>query len=343
MSRSAIQVRTIAVADTDAMRSWYAVMTAAESLRPLFLWPSFESAMRTWSLPNEFYQDVFYVAERDGAAVGAGRVTFPLHDNPHLAMLKLFVDPAARRAGVGGELLAVMEGEITDRGRDTILTGLDHPPGQPSTDLAFAEAHGYVVASREVLKAADLASTADRWPALAARAAERLGGYELVWWTDEAPEEHLDSLAHLFTRFLAEIPLEDVAIEPQVWDAARLRTNEERRRLAGTRALLVAAVAPDGSLAGYTNLAIHAGDTHASIDSTLVLPEHRGHALGLAMKTRLHQLLHEQLPEITSIVTGNAGVNRWMNDVNTALGYAEVEDSLDVQKKLPTPLPEEEA
>lgn len=335
MIRSATEVRTIAVADTEAMRSWYAVMTAAESVRPLFLWPSFETAMKVWSVPRTDLEDVFHLAVRGDLPVGAGRATYYAEDNTHLAMFKLFVDPAHRLTGVGSALLATMEAQAVERGRDTMLTDVTQLPGEPGPGAAFAAAHGYVVAGREGLKAVDLASTADRWPALADRAAQRQGDYRLVSWTDAAPEEHLDSLAHLYTRFLAEIPLGDVALNPQVWDAARLRAGEERRRLGGVRAVFVAAVAPDGTLAGYTNLYANAGDTYASIDSTLVLPEHRGHALGLAMKVRLHQLTVELMPETTFVFTGNAGVNRWMNDVNADLGYLEVEESLEVQKKLP--------
>lgn len=331
-----IAVRGIAVGDTADMRSWYAVMTASESQRPLFLWPSFEIAVRVWSAPRTDLEDEFYLAEVDGTPAGAGRVTFHLQENTHLSMFKLFVDPTRRRGGVGTALLAALEQGAVDRGRDTLLTDVVQPPGEQGAGAAFAAERGYPVAGREVLKAADLAATADRWPALAERAAARTGDYTLVTWTDAAPEEHLDSLAHLYTRFLAEIPLGDVAMQPQTWDAARLRAGEDRRRSAGVRGLFIAAVAPDGTLAGYTNLYVNGDDTYASIDSTLVLPEHRGHALGLAMKVRLHHLTAEQMPEVTFIFTGNAGVNRWMNDVNAALGYVEVEESLEVQKKLPS-------
>lgn len=332
-------IRTIEITDLDAMRQWYAVMEAAEREAPLYLWPSFETAIRIWSAPDPHYTNVFRLAEVDGVAVGAARSTYPLQDNLHVALDKVFVAPDHRRQGVGTALVETLEDEALERGRGTVLMDVGHPPGQPGPGARFAEALGYAIASREVLKAADLASTSDRWPALAAHAEERLDGYRLVSWTDETPEKHLDSLAVLFTRFLGEIPLEDVDLKPQVWDGDRIRANEARRRDAGTRALLVAAVAPDGSLAGYTNLAVQVGNTYAGIDSTLVLPEHRGHRLGLAMKVRLHQLTAELLPEVVFIYTQNAGVNRWMNDVNADLGYVDVEESLDLQKKLAAPTP----
>jgi hypothetical protein len=96
--------------------------------------------------------------------------------------------------------------------------------------------------------------------------------------------------------------------------------------------------APDGTLAGHS--AVRLADATPDlgfISTTLVMPEHRGHRLGLAMKIRLHRVLREQLPEIVTIVTGNAGVNSWMNAVNDQLGYRVIEQVLEMQKVLPAP------
>lgn len=103
----------------------------------------------------------------------------------------------------------------------------------------------------------------------------------------------------------------------------------------GKRQVLVAAVAPGGTLAGYTNLYVTDGrPERAGIDSTLVLPEHRGHRLGLALKVRLHQETRARHPEVRRIATSNAGVNSWMNAVNEELGYEVVEVCHELQKRL---------
>lgn len=332
-----VEVGDVDVDDDAAMRQWYAVVLASEAERPLVPWPSVDVALSTWRAPRDDRTTLFLLARVDGDPVGAGRLDLDLRDNTHLAHLLVHVAPAHRREGVGTALVSALEALAADHGRVTIIAAVSQPPGRPGAGAAFAAAHGYAVAGREEFKLVDLAATADRWPSLAEQAARRSGDYELVSWLDTAPEEHLDSLAHLYSRFLGEIPLGDLDIEPQTWDAARLRASEARRTQAGVSSLLVAAVAPDRTLAGYTALQQAAGDTHAEIDSTLVLPEHRGHALGLAMKVRLHQLTRELLPEVDSIFTGNAGSNQHMNAVNEALGYRVVEDSLEVQKRLRTP------
>ena len=97
----------------------------------------------------------------------------------------------------------------------------------------------------------------------------------------------------------------------------------------------MAARAPDGTLAGHTAVTLsELTPDLAFISTTLVMPEHRGHRLGLAMKVRLHQLLRAEYPACTTIVTGNAGVNTWMNAVNDQLGYRVVEQILEMQKVL---------
>ncbi len=178
----------------------------------------------------------------------------------------------------------------------------------PHDGLEFARRRGYSVANSDDVKVADLRATEHTWPALEAVAAERSGGYQLIWWSDVAPDQHVADLVVLLTRFLGEIPLGEMDLRPQAWTVERLRQVEARRRAVGRRTLYVAAVAPDGHLAGYTNLDITDGTSErAEIDSTLVLPEHRGHRLGLALKVRLHQLTRELFPDTERLVTGNAG------------------------------------
>ena len=67
---------------------------------------------------------------------------------------------------------------------------------------------------------------------------------------------------------------------------------------------------------------------------TLVLPEHRGRALGLSMKLANQRLVRARFPGCRILMTGNAGVNAAMNAVNDRLGYRLVEVSVEMQKQL---------
>jgi len=137
------------------------------------------------------------------------------------------------------------------------------------------------------------------------------------------------------SRFIEEIPLGDLDFRPQAWTPERLREREARRAKQRRELLTVVALAPSGEVAGYTNLALspHAPRL-ADIGDTLVLPDHRGHRLGLALKVLLHQQVRALHPGAELIATGNATTNRWMSDVNEQLGYRPVDRILELQKVL---------
>ncbi|MBD4636278.1 GNAT family N-acetyltransferase, partial [Xanthomonas citri pv. citri] len=57
---------------------------------------------------------------------------------------------------------------------------------------------------------------------------------------------------------------------------------------------------------------------------TIVLPEHRGHRLGMRVKAANLIAVRDALPGARAIITGNAEENRHMLDVNEALGFRPV-------------------
>jgi len=67
---------------------------------------------------------------------------------------------------------------------------------------------------------------------------------------------------------------------------------------------------------------------------TLVLPGHRGHRLGLAVKLANQMAVREQFPECRYMFTSNAGVNAPMNAVNDTLGFRDNERELEMQLRL---------
>src|SRR5690606_37915349 len=78
----------------------------------------------------------------------------------------------------------------------------------------------------------------------------------------------------------------------------------------------------EGHLAGFTQLSV---PPTASVPieqrDTLVLREHRGHALGMLLKLENLALLARTDPGHPSITTWNADENRHMLAVNEALGF----------------------
>lgn len=330
-----IDVREVDLADERALRAWWEVGHAAQAERPLDLWTPWEVARRALPEPRPHARSVLLAAHDGERTVGAGGLELMDLDNTHVAFLKPYVAPSDRGRGVGSALLAALEERAAADGRTTVISDAHTPMEGDSPGSRFAAARGYAVANRDTIKAADLAATEHTWTDLEDEAVERLDGYRLVWWRDRAPEEHVAALAVLHSRFLGEIPLGDLDLQPQVFDVQRIRDGEERRLRTGHTTLLVAALAPSGELVGYSSLVLPRESPRvADIDSTLVLPEHRGHRLGLAMKVLLHQRLRAESPETELLVTGNADANDHMNAVNERLGYTAVDRSLGLQKLL---------
>ncbi len=328
-----IDIREVDRSDEAQLHAWWSSGHAAMSHRPVDLWPDWE--ISRLSLPQQDPENrvVLLGAHAGAAMVGSAIVFLPLKDNTHLGAIEIYVPPDHRRRGVGSALLAHAEEVTSEAGRTTLIGDVRVPIDDDSDDSRWAEAHGYTVANVDAVKVVDLAASAAALPSLEAQAAERLGDYRLAWWTDPAPEEHLASLAAAMSRFLEEIPLGDLDLQPQAWTPERLRAREARRAAQRRDQVTVVALAPSDGVAGYTTLTIspHAPRV-ADIGDTLVLPGHRGHRLGLAMKVLLHQQVRALYPGVELIATGNATGNQWMNAVNEQLGYRPVDRCLELQK-----------
>jgi GNAT superfamily N-acetyltransferase len=330
-----IDIREVDRTDESQLHAWWSAGHDAMSGRPVDLWPDWE--ISRLALPEvDPDHDVLLLGAHVGETmVGSGLTVLPRKDNTHLGAVEVYVPPDHQRRGIGSALLERAEEIVTAGGRTTLLADVRVPLDEDGHPLRWAEARGYAVANVDTVKVVDLAATADLLPGLEAEAAERRGDYRLVWWTDPAPEEHLASLAAAMSRFLEEIPLGDLDLRPETWTPERLRAGEARRAAQRRDQLMVVALTPSGEVAGYTDLTLapHAPRL-ADIGDTLVLPDHRGHRLGLALKVLLHQQVRALHPGVELIATGNATVNQWMNAVNEQLGYRPVDRCLELQKVL---------
>ncbi|PZS30412.1 MAG: hypothetical protein DLM61_10840 [Pseudonocardiales bacterium] len=102
------------------------------------------------------------------------------------------------------------------------------------------------------------------------------------------------------------------------------------------RVLLITIAPHDatGELAGYTELDVPAEpDSPVEQVDTLVLPEHRGHHVGMLLKLTNLRELATRFPGSRSVETMNAEDNRHMLDVNEALGFLQVSYAARVEKE----------
>jgi RimJ/RimL family protein N-acetyltransferase len=193
---------------------------------------------------------------------------------------------------------------------------------QDSPGAAFARRFGAtpgLVDARRVLTLGKI--PAGRIASLRARAAQAADGYSLVTWEGRTPDEYLAGFAAILNA-ANDMPT-DPGVEDEVWDAARVREYDDIREQRGRHVYSVAAVHDaTGALAALT-------DVEADPDApewghqllTAVLREHRGHRLGLLVKTAMLEWLATAEPQLERIDTGNAAVNQWMIAINEQLGY----------------------
>ena len=333
------RIRDVDTSDEGQLRQWYDVWRAGQPHRRADLIPSWDAAGRALSTSPPGFELQLFTAFDGDTPVGECLANLPLDDNPTVVYADVMAHPAHRRRGVGTAVLAELEQRSRAAGRNRVLTEVYLAPGRDSGDAAFAEARGYVEANREGVKAVDLAAAEHLWGDLEAQVAEALGlsggGYRVVTWRDHCPDEYVDSFGTALSRVMSLIPQGDLDLEDRDWTVERVQAAEERRVQIGLATFESVAVAPDGTVVGLTGVRVSTHDPRvAHIGVTMVLPEHRGHRLGLATKLASHRALRKAFPECRLVTTSNAEVNAHMNAINEAMGYRLAETLVEYHKRL---------
>jgi GNAT superfamily N-acetyltransferase len=336
-----VEIRTVDIFDDAALAKWHA---------------STESTMRHdqddpvyWSLgefclslrdPNMPRLATLLVAEAEGDVVGTGWLAMPTRENLTLCEIDVHVSPDRRRAGIGTALFRRLRDEAVAHGRTSVIAGIvgpyeatPVPPGVP-----FAESLGLSFRNEEVRRRLQLPIETELLDRLIESTRTHWTGYRLKTWEGACPEEYAEQYAAMIPLLSTEAPVGDLEFEPEQYDVKRLRDGEALSAAQGRRVFTTIALAPDGGIVGHTELVVSSPEhdpRQAYQWATLVLREHRGHRLGLALKARNHQAAQEAIPGLDrSINTWNARQNPWMISVNEQLGYRPVACFLEYQGDL---------
>lgn len=331
-----MDIRELDRHDEAALRAFWAVGKAAEDAsRPYDFYVPWEGARIAYERARPGFSNLLLGAYDGERMVGRAYLNFPELDNTHLAFADIHVHPDHQRRGVGRRLVEVVEDRARRYGRKTLLCEAYSPLGEDGPALRFARVLGFTEALEDGMKVVDLVETEPLWDEIEAELAGRTAGYTLVPWRDFVPQELIPGYCALNEAFNDEAPTGELDLEPESWDEERVVARARQNVDMGRIELAVAAIAPDGTMAGLTEIALSRFATHRGFQSgTLVLPSHRGHGLGLAMKVANHRALRAAFPECRVLLTGNAGVNIAMNAVNERLGYREIERCVEMQKEL---------
>jgi GNAT superfamily N-acetyltransferase len=260
-----------------------------------------------------------YLGLLDGLPVGILGLRLPQRDNLDGANAEIYVLPQHRRHGVGRALHAHAVARLRELGRKRLFgqTVRRFPDGG-----AFAAAVGATAALAETRSRLDVAA-AD----LTYLDGLHADGYRLVRWTGVPPDEWIDDVAYLDSRFVLDAPQGDLELEQEVVDADRVRETARagivRRR---TNFHGGAVHTASGRLVAWTFLSSADDATwHAWQNITLVHPEHRGHRLGLLVKLDNLRHIRAARPELRAIDTFNATANERMLAINETMGFRAVD------------------
>jgi len=270
-------------------------------------------------------QNEFWLMFEGGTAVGTYRLDLPMLDNLDYVELALCIDPPYQHRGHGRALLAHAVDRIAQLGRHQVTAGLNEPAdGPPNRAMRFAAATGASRSLGELRRSLDLtALDSDRLATMRDEAEKASVGYELVSWTNPCPDDLVDDFAALYARMSTDAPLGDLDIEPEHWDADRVREREATIEDQGRTQIVTAArVGPDGPLVAFTDVVVTRHDpTNAFQWSTLVVKEHRGHQLGTLVKVANLERLRTEAPHARRLHTWNADANSYMISINEAMGF----------------------
>jgi GNAT superfamily N-acetyltransferase len=274
--------------------------------------------------------------------VGLAEVQWELDDDATMAYVEILgVEPSRRRAGIGSVLLAAAEESARSAGRPTTVLWAEHrldaldpdaprlraPQGDASIPAdappaRFARAHGFELGQLYRISTLDIAGRGDEFRSGLDSALDLASdAYRLVRWHDRAPDDLVDSLAHAYERMSIDPPSGAISFEFEPWDASRVRDREQRALTAGRTNLNVAAVTPEGEVAGFTELSLLQDSPAVEQWDTIVLVPHRGHRLGLRLKLANLVALADADPSRERVYTWNADENAHMLAINVALGF----------------------
>ena len=249
-----------------------------------------------------------------GDPVGVGIAEFPQKDNQNLAYVDVKVVPERRRLGHGTRLIDHFIELARERDRTTLFAEARWDAGdERSGHTAFAEARGFRLDLTDAHRVLFLPAELPEAPAR--------DGYTIQTWRI-VPEEFIDQYAVLLALIVQEAPSGDYPLENEFFDAARIRSDEDLLGRQQRQRQIAVALAPDGRLAGHTQLVFSRADLEDAYQwDTLVLREHRGHGLGLSLKVAAMDAAADLLEGRKYIHTYNAVANGPMIAVNELMGF----------------------
>lgn len=281
------------------------------------------------------------VGVEDGVVVASGWLALPLMDNQHMAWVELHTHPDHRNRGHGSAMLERVADVARQHGRRTLTVEPSYPyecppDGSGHPNVEFLRHRGFTLGIGDVMRVLDLPVDESTLEGLVRAAEPHHRDYQIRQFVGPVPDDIIDSFGELVGSLMTEAPIGDLELEPEVIDAERIRANERVLEASGRARYTTVAMAPDGTVAAYSELVLPSHDPGRVYQwGTLAHPDHRGHRLGMATKARNLLWLQREREDTVLLVTWNAEVNDHMVSVNEAMGFRPAERMGEFQRRLP--------
>lgn len=273
-----------------------------------------------WFVPRADRRTVVLLATESGRAVGTAWMSMRTDRSQPLAGFApvLYVDPAARRRGIGAGLVAALTDAAREAGAPLLVLRQDDAD---EGGARFADALGATRGFRGLQNRCRIDHIdPGLLRAWVERASERARGWTLIGWDQRCPDDLLDAFAEVQSA-MHDAPVPVMAVTGR--SAAEIRDAEAlAAAMGGEHWVLAARNDATGVLGGYTEMAFeptqpwlgHQGDTG-------VVPAQRELGLGRWLKAALTLRLLAERPEVTQLETNTAEDNPAMRGINEAMGY----------------------
>jgi GNAT superfamily N-acetyltransferase len=271
-----------------------------------------------WDLePEEHY---LYLPDGTSDPDGVLVLDMPTRDNLHLVWAQIAVHPEHRRRGHGTMIMSEAVRRTREAGRNTIwVATAEDDQGARN----FVEGFGFSYAShdarrRQLLAEVDHTELRRLW----AEAHTAASDYCLERLQPPVTDQVLAELVEV-TAAINDAPMGDLTYEDEKFDIRRLQDLETALLGRGDCAYrVIARHQSTGEVGGHTMVMTHPLQPEVGWQGdTAVARHHRGHRLGLLLKIDMMHWLTDAEPQLKIIETWNNADNKFMIDVNEALGY----------------------
>jgi GNAT superfamily N-acetyltransferase len=343
-----VKIRRIDLHDDALLHQYYVTMRAADLYERERMPYWSEHAAAVMFRREEPGEQWHFFAAFDGEGddehiVGTAYMVLPLSDNLQFAFLGVAVAPENRCRGIGSALAEYVVAEARKTGR-TRLTGEMNIPFEEREAhpyRRFAERHGFSLANVEISRILELPVSDDQLAEWIDESAPHHPGYRIETFVDEIPKELVPSLVHVRNQLAADAPTGDLDFEAEKMTPEEFEIRREKAKEMGRTIFETVAIDDSdgtGKVVAHSTLAVPNDDPGNVYQwGTLVLREHRGHRLGMAVKARNLRAVQQAYPDRKRVITSNAEVNAPMVSINERMGFKPVELMAEFQRTYDEP------